>query len=260
MALVLLAVTLGLSSCMVVPLRARTMTRGAAAPELDHRGKIDLSFLRTGETTADEVRDKLGFVDTGVRAPNLFVGRWMTSRWMILWGIAGGYSADGGAERTWGLSNLVLTFDEHQKLRTFRIGSERELHAELQKWAGEDVRRNPWPETSLEVRSFRVGGWSMAKPISLQMARDSLRYTEIRKKNDRIVEFAPTDLLELEPKGAIQGPSDRLSSIYARLRFAKRKDAPREIVLQLQMNQFVELLRYAEHARALRQAEAVQRK
>ena len=64
-----------------------------------------LEFIKVGSTTREEVEQKLGWVDTGIKDDRLFIGRWAESSWGVAWAAGGGYSAAGGCSqrRAWSL-------------------------------------------------------------------------------------------------------------------------------------------------------------
>ena len=100
--------------CLVVPLRVPTKTR---TPSGELKQKVDPSFISTGVTTREEVVQKLGWIDTGVRDDHFFFGRWVESTWGVVWA-AGGYGAGGaGWNRNWNVHNLLLDFDEKGVVR-----------------------------------------------------------------------------------------------------------------------------------------------
>src|SRR5690349_16052987 len=102
--------------CLVVPLRAPTRTHGnSGATE-----KVSLEFLQSGKTTRDEVSTKLGATDTGIKDRQLFLGRWATSKWGVLWMIAGNNSGAGGWNRGWARHNVLISFDDQGTVQQFR--------------------------------------------------------------------------------------------------------------------------------------------
>jgi hypothetical protein len=58
--------------------------------------KLDLEFIKVGATTREEVGQKLGWVDAGIKDDKLFLGHWADSSWVVAWAAGGGYSAAGG--------------------------------------------------------------------------------------------------------------------------------------------------------------------
>ena len=69
-ALVVAASTL-CHGCLVVPVRAPTHTNGLSGK----MEKVNLDFIEAGKTGRQEVAEKLGATDTGVKENRLFLGR-----------------------------------------------------------------------------------------------------------------------------------------------------------------------------------------
>src|SRR5882724_7677167 len=121
------AVSLFCQGCLVVPLRAPTRTNGnSGAME-----KINLDFLESGKTTREEVTAKLGGTDTGIKDKQLFLGRWASSKWGVLWMVAGNSSGAGGWNRGWATHNVLLAFDDNKVVKEFRHFSDNELVTQL---------------------------------------------------------------------------------------------------------------------------------
>jgi len=110
----------------VTPLPKRVKT--PQGPELK---QVDLSFLKAGQTDRYEVMEKLASLDTRVRSPRYFVGRWSASTWGA-WAFACGYiSCAGGAGRLWGRSNLLIQFDEDGRVKGYEVFPDHELASHL---------------------------------------------------------------------------------------------------------------------------------
>lgn len=123
----LAAVSLVCQGCLVVPLRAPTRTNGnSGAME-----KISLDFLQSGKTTREEVTAKLGGTDTGIKDKQLFVGRWASSKWGVLWMVAGNNSGVGGWNRGWTRHNVLIAFDDNNVVKEFHHFSDTELVTQL---------------------------------------------------------------------------------------------------------------------------------
>src|SRR5438445_13455562 len=90
--------------CLVVPVRAPTRTNGLTGK----MEKVNLDFLQAGKTARQEVTERLGETDTGVKDNRLFLGRWTSSKWGVFWAAGGGYSATGGWNRAWARHNVMI--------------------------------------------------------------------------------------------------------------------------------------------------------
>jgi hypothetical protein len=82
------------SGCLVVPIHHSKNMRSLSAEAPPKQ--IDLSFVKIGETSRDQVLERLGWIDTGVANPSFFLGRWADNSWGLAWGAASYYTAAGG--------------------------------------------------------------------------------------------------------------------------------------------------------------------
>jgi hypothetical protein len=98
-----------LFGCVVVPVRVPTKSRSVSGQT---EKKLDLEFIKLGTTTREEIDQKLGWVNVGLKDDRIFLGRWADSSWGVAWAAGGGYSAAGGWNRIWTIHNLVLYLDE----------------------------------------------------------------------------------------------------------------------------------------------------
>jgi len=97
----------GLFGC-VVPLRVPPKSKGASGQTGE---KLDLEFIELGTTTREEIDQKLGWVNVGLKDDRIFLGRWADSSWGVAW--AASYcSGCAGWNRKWTVHNLVLYLDE----------------------------------------------------------------------------------------------------------------------------------------------------
>ncbi len=99
--------------------------------------KIDLSFLRPGETTRSEVLEKLKPIDTGFQSDHFFLGRWDTSKWGGWAFVAGSNSAAGGTKRFWHDVNFMAEFDDKGTLKRDEIFPDKVLIEKLAPIVGE---------------------------------------------------------------------------------------------------------------------------
>ena len=119
------------------PMRAPTHNTGASGEGAN--GKLALGFIQPGKTGRDEVIQKLGWTNTGLKDDRLFLGRWASSSWGVYSAVvlAGG-GADGAAgvgtdawNRHWGTHNLLIEFDEKGLVKRYRVFPDSQLVQEL---------------------------------------------------------------------------------------------------------------------------------
>jgi hypothetical protein len=103
---VILAILCG---CVFVPVRTPVKSKSVSG---QIGKKLDLEFIKLGVTTRQEIDQKLGWIDVGLKDDKVFLGRWADSSWGVAWAIAGGYTGKGGWNRVWSIHNLVLYLNE----------------------------------------------------------------------------------------------------------------------------------------------------
>lgn len=113
----------GTFGCVAVPARMPTQTRDSSGKPL----ALDLTFLKSGSTTRDEVTKRLSAIDTGVNQNNLFWGRWDSSKWRTT---AIGFVPPAG-ERVWRAHNLLIQFDQNGVVKSWVIAGDKELARQL---------------------------------------------------------------------------------------------------------------------------------
>ena len=104
-----LAVLCACVLCCVVPVRTAVKSKNVSGQT---GKKLDLEFIQPGTTTRDEIDQKLGWIDVGLRDDKIFLGRWADSSWGVAWAVGGGYNAAAGWNRIWLIHNLVLYLNE----------------------------------------------------------------------------------------------------------------------------------------------------
>ncbi len=168
--------------CLVVPVRAPTRTNGnSGAME-----KISLDFLHSGKTTRNEVTTKLGGTDTGIRDKQLFVGRWATSHWGVLWMVAGNNSGAGGWNRGWARHNVLVSFDDRDTVQQFRQFSDEDLVKQLSAWVAEGRCEPLDLSTPMEVPVEHHHRYGVAFPGTLVLGSDSFEFRENEKHNFKV--------------------------------------------------------------------------
>lgn len=121
-ALVIVSV-LTIPACVVVPVRVPKQERDVTGKPVD----LDLTFLKSGSTTRDELTKKLAAVDTGINESNFFWGRWDSSTWRST---AVGFVPPEG-ERLWHAQNLLVQFEASGVVKNWAIVDDKGLTRQL---------------------------------------------------------------------------------------------------------------------------------
>jgi len=176
------ALCAGCAGCIVVPVRVPTKTvsvSGAIGK------KIDLEFIKVGATTREDVRQKLGWVDTGIKDDQLFVGRWAQSSWGVAWAAGGGYSAAGGWNRAWKTHNLVVDFDENAVIHRMWLIPDTDVIDTLSEWVY--TNRSPPLDLSTPIKAPIEYIHSGKRLLgSLVLSKDDLRFLEDRETGSKV--------------------------------------------------------------------------
>lgn len=114
---------LALLGCFPLPVRFPTQTTDAASQ------KIDLTFLKAGSTTREDVSQKLAAIDTGVNQKEFFWGRPRVSKYREI--LMVGYVPVGPLDRMWGVENLLVSYDANGVVKTFAVVGDSHLLHEL---------------------------------------------------------------------------------------------------------------------------------
>lgn len=113
----------GAFGCVAVPVRMPAQTRDGSGKPLE----LDLTFLKSGSTTKDEVTKRLSAIDTGVSQSSFYWGRWDSSKWRTT---AVGFVPPAG-ERVWRAQNLLIQFDQNGIAKTWVVAGDKELAKQL---------------------------------------------------------------------------------------------------------------------------------
>jgi hypothetical protein len=108
---------------VVVPVRVPTQTKDASGKPL----QLDLTFLKSGSTTRDNVTKNLTAIDTGINESRLFWGRWDSSKWRST---AVGLVPPEG-DRIWRAHNLLVQFDPNGIVKNWAIVDDGKLGPQL---------------------------------------------------------------------------------------------------------------------------------
>lgn len=113
---------------MVVPMRLPTHIKDMSG----NSEKVDLTFLRAGSTTREEIMKRLSAIDTHAELSGRFWGRWKISQW----GIGGVVAAPpvaggGGGERMWKTRNLFVDFDGNGIVKSWTLVDDKKLFRKL---------------------------------------------------------------------------------------------------------------------------------
>lgn len=186
--------------CIVVPMRAPTQNTGAGGEPL--KGKVALDFIQTGKTSREEVGEKLGWMNAGIKDQRFFLGRWSSSSWGTAWVVAGtGSSGAGGWNRLWGTHNVLVEFDDKDVVKKYRVFSDSELVPELAARVAE--RPEPLLDLSkpVEISIRHRHGPKKYFDGTLVLGADSFVYRGAGKERKHDFEISPKQIGEIRLAG-----------------------------------------------------------
>ena len=235
-----------LTGCIgATPLPKRTRT--STGTEVKN---VDLTFIRPGETTRAEVKERLKLIDTGYEGDRFFLGRWSSSTWGA-WAVLAGYTgamANGG--RVWKSGNLLVEFDEAGIVKRLEpFDDSRALHT-LAPVAADTPLQLVAP-LELPVKYWKIAG-SQLVDGKVVLSASTFDFEELgdRKKRHKF-SLPARDVVRLETPYTIRVPDPTYMS--ERLRCArdlKKIGGPRgkDLNLEVTMPQLVTLMSYVSQA------------
>src|SRR6266852_7975281 len=179
--------------CLVLPLRAPTRTNGSSGA----MEKINLDFIQSGKTTREEITTKLGGTDTGIKDKQLFLGRWASSKWGVLWAVGGGYSAVGGWNRAWARHNVLVSFDDRDIVQQYHEFPNGELVKQLSAWVAEGHGQPLDLSAPIEVAVEHRHAAGVCFPGTLVLGNDSFEFHEDGLKEKHNFKISPKQIKDL---------------------------------------------------------------
>ncbi len=228
-----------LTTGCLMPLPGSKEIEGAAgAPE---KKKIDLTFLKTGQTSRDEVLDKLGWANAWIKNRRLFLGRWVSSREWI-W-FAGSYTgAEGGSGRVkGGMHDLLIEFDEEGLVQQVREMPDSRLVQELHAWMVQAQEPPLDLSRAVEIEILRHHGNSF-ESSRLTLTRDLFLFHEPGNvKHD--FRIAPEKIASVTSRGALN-KAQELYDVGGTIYFKEKTAAGDKITFELAPSDLLVLVKY----------------
>lgn len=241
-----LGAALLMTGCLVTPLPGTKQIQGAAgAPE---KKRVDLTFLKTGQTSRNEVLQKLGWANAGIKSDKLFLGRWISSHEWI-WFAAGYYSAAGGSGRVKEkMHNLLVQFDERSMVRQVRKVPDGRLVQEFRTWIVEEQEPPLELSSAVDVEIMHHHATdNQFEPAGLTLTKDSFVFHEFgNTKHD--FRIAPEKIAGMTTVGAFSRPGDP-SYMGETIHFSEKTAAGGKITFQIAASDLFVLVKYLQQVR-----------
>jgi hypothetical protein len=232
------------AACVAVPLRVPTKTKNVSGQET--RGKTDVSFIQAGTTRQEEVREKLSWIDTGVKDERFFVGRWADSSWGVAWAAGGGYSGGAGWNRAWKTHNLVLDFDEQGVVRGMSFFPDKDIVKTLSGRVARDSGRYLDLSTPIEVPAEYVGR-TQTFLGRLVFSKDTLTFLQDRQaKHSAMYDFRiPAENLSQVSMGRwVESNARHPENVVVRIHLQRRTSVGSKIDMLVDLPTTMTLIRY----------------
>lgn len=236
------------SGCITVPVRVPTKTIGVSGVT---GKKLDLTFIKAGATTREEIVQKLGWVDTGVR-DDLFVGRWAESSWGVAWAVAGGYRSAGGWNRAWTIHNLVVELNDKGVVLQSLLLPDKDILRTLSDWISKDPIRSL--DLSVPIRApieyIRSGKNSLG---TLILSKDDFRFLEDRETGSKVVydfKTPPENVRGLSLGHWVASNSSHPENITVTIHFKRKTAVGSKLVARVDLPTAMILLKYIRQTRS----------
>jgi hypothetical protein len=235
--------------CLVLPLRAPTRTNGSSGA----MEKINLDFIQSGKTSREEITTKLGGTDTGIKDKQLFLGRWASSKWGVLWMVAGNNSAAGGWNRGWSSHNVLIAFDDKDVVQQFRQFPDGELVSQLSacvaQGQGEPLDLSVPMELSVEHR-HSSGRTSSGTFI---LGTDSFAFREEDGRGKHDFKISPKQIKDLTLTSIGRGDKSDPRYMNQTIHFAEKTKAGGSMTIHVNVPTVLILVKYLAQIRSSEQ-------
>ena len=236
------------SGC-IVPMRVPTKTISVSG---ETGKKLDLEFIKVGTTTREDVVQKLGWVDTGVKDDKIFVGRWAQSSWGVAWAAGGGYSAAGGWNRSWKTHNLVLAFDEKGAVQQMSLVPDKDIVNTL----SERISKDPGSPLDLSVpieapvEYIRSGKHFLG---TLTLSKDDLGFLEDRETGSKVAydfKTSPQNISHLSMGDWVASNSAHPENVVVTVHFRQKTAVGNKLATRADVPTMMILLKYIRQTRS----------
>jgi len=230
-----------LSGC-IVPLRVPTKSRGASG---ETGKKLDLEFIKLGATTREEIDEKLGLINAGLKDDRIFLGRWADSSWGVAWAIGYGYSGAGGWNRNWIIHNLVLYLDEKGVVRQKLLIPDGEIISTLSELILRDPGRSLNFSAPIEL-PVEYGRSSKHIAGKLLLGQDDFVFLGDRETTKLVYDFktSPQNISHLRVGKRLASHAEDPENVDVTIYFNQRISVGDKMTVQMNLPETMTLLIY----------------
>lgn len=235
------------------PMRAPTHNIGASGA--GSNGKLALDFIQAGKTGREEVIQKLGWTDTGLKDDRLFLGRWASSSWAVYSAVVvPGGGADGATgvgtdawNVHWGTHNLLIDFDEKGVVKQYRVFPDSELVKELAAWVAESPNRSLDLSKPMEIPVLLRGPKDRHFNGTLVLDNDSFGFREDVTRGMHNFRIAPKQIRTLSLAPPADGHPRYMNGT---IHFAEKTPVGNEATIRVDMPTVMVLVKYLAQTRS----------
>jgi hypothetical protein len=229
--------------CVVVPVRAPTRTNGLAG-KIE---KVNLDFLQAGKTARQEVTEKIGETDTGVQENRLFLGRWASSKWGVLWMVAGNNTAEGGWNRSWARHNVLISFDDQGIVQQYREFPDGDLVKQLSAWVAEGHGQPLDLSSPMELPVDHRHSSGVCFPATLVLRNDSFEFIENEKHSFKI---SPQQIRDIQLTSIGHGDKSDARYMNETIHFTQKTNVGGKMTIRVDVPAIMTLVKYLAQTRS----------
>lgn len=233
--------TMAAAGCVIVPMKLPTRLEESVG---GRKMTLPMGAIVPGTTTREEIGQRFGAIAVDSGVPGLYWGRFQKSTWGLGFGTLLPAPYVGGG-RVWRVANLLVTFDDHDRVRSFAVAREEELQARL---AGAVAAVGAPPlrlSEALEVRD--VSGRAARHDVVLTPT--AITVTTTRYHSGTVERSVATVSLKLVERLQVGAGGEDLTGTEMQIRFSKRTEAGRKVALLVAPGSATAIVRWLAQAR-----------
>jgi hypothetical protein len=232
--------------CLVLTLRAPTRTNGSSGA----MEKINLDFIQAGKTTREEVTTKLGGTDTGIKDKQLFLGRWASSKWGVLWMVAGNNSAAGGWNRGWARHNVLIAFDDKDVVQQYRQFPDEQLVSQLSASVAQGQGEPLDLSAPMEVPVEHRHGSGRTSSGTFILGTDSFAFREEGGEGKHDFKISPKQIKELSLTSIGHGDKSDPRYMNETIHFTEKTNVGGKMTIRVDVPTIMTLVKYLAQTRS----------
>lgn len=213
--------------------------------------KVNLSFIQAGTTTREEIIRKLGAMDTGVQDPRLFLGRWASSDWGVLWMIAGNNLGDGGWNRSWDRHNVLISFDGKGVVVLSHEFPDGDLVKQLSAWVAQGRAQPLDLSTPVEISVEHRHSSGKLSPGILLLGNDSFEFREEGREAKHSFKISLKQIKGLSLTAIGHGDKSNPRYINQTFHFADKTAVGKNMTIQVDVPKLLILVKHLAQKRPI---------